>query len=101
MRMMMLVGALAMTLAACDGPREDAGENADAASGAVGSEDTLRSGPAETLGERQDEANQSHEQALEARADALEARAEEQRETAEQQARALEEQAERVRQQAN
>lgn len=45
-----LVAAIATTMlvAGCDGPREDAGEKADANAGVVSSEDTTVSGPAET-----------------------------------------------------
>ncbi len=95
MRMIALMALLA--LAACDGPRENAGENADFAAGEVGSNDTLRQGPAESLGEAQDEAEKRAAQAIEAEAKALEAQADEQRAAAEQQADALEDQAERVR----
>ena len=95
MRMIALIGLLA--LAACDGPRENAGENADFAAGAVGSNDTLRQGPAEKLGEAQDKVEERAEQAKEAEAKALEAQAGEQREAADQQAKALEDQADRVR----
>src|SRR5688572_28910107 len=59
MRRICVITCLVFGIAACDGPREQAGEKADNASGAVGSEDTLRSGPAETMGERQDEAAES------------------------------------------
>ena len=86
-----------LLLAACDGPQEQAGEEADAASGAVGNEDTLRSCPAETLGERADEAQESAEEATEARADALEERADAERDAAERRAEALDQQADRVR----
>jgi uncharacterized membrane protein YqiK len=88
---------MAMTLAACDGSREQAGEKADNVSGAVESEDTLRSGPAETMGERQDEAVESAQEAKEAQADALEEQADAQKDAAEQQAEALEQQADQVR----
>ncbi len=95
MRMIALIGLLG--LAACDGPRENAGENADFAAGAVGSNDTLRQGPAEKLGEAQDTAEKRAEQAKEAEAKSLEAQADEQRKAADQQADALEDQADRVR----
>lgn len=95
MRMIALIGLVA--LAACDGPREDAGENADFVAGAVGSNDTLRQGPAEQLGEAQDKAIRRAEEAIEAEAKSLEAQADEQRKAAEQQADALEAQADRVR----
>ena len=95
MRMTALIGLLA--LAACDGPRENAGENADFEAGVVNSEDTLRQGPAERLGEAQDIAAQRAEEAREAEARALEAAADEKREAADKQADELEEQADRVR----
>lgn len=95
MRMTALIGLIA--LAACDGPRENAGENADFAAGAVGSNDTLRQGPAERLGEVEDIAAERAEEAKEAQAKALEAAADEKREAADQEADALEEQADRVR----
>ena len=96
MRMMIALIAFA-ALAACDGPRENAGENADFAAGEVGSNDTLRQGPAEKLGEAQDNAEKRAAQAKEAEAKALEAQADEQRAAADQQADALEDQAELVR----
>ena len=95
MRMIALTALIA--LAACDGPREDAGENADFAAGVVGSNDTLRQGPAEKLGEAQDIAEKRAEEAREAEAKSLEAQADEQRKAADQQADALEAQADRVR----
>lgn len=90
---------LAAALAACDGPRENAGEKADFASGAVNSEDTLRKGPAEQLGEKQDKAAGTRERANDAEADALEAAAEERRERADQEADALDNRAEAIRSQ--
>ena len=95
MRALMMVTALA--LAGCDGPRENAGEQADFAAGAVNSEDTLRQGPAEKLGEAEDRAEGARKRAADARADELEAEADRQRETADQQADALENQAKQVR----
>jgi hypothetical protein len=69
---------------ACDGGREQAGEVADNRSGAVEGEDSIESGPAETMGERQDEAADSLNEAKEAQADALEDAADAQRAAAEQ-----------------
>jgi Skp family chaperone for outer membrane proteins len=89
--------ALLLILAACDGPQEQRGEEVDASVGAVDSEDSMESGPAESLGERVDEAANSAERAVEARAEALEDQAEAQRDAAEQQAQALEQQAEALR----
>jgi hypothetical protein len=86
-----------IALAACDGPRENAGENADYAAGVVGSNDTLRQGPAEKLGEAQDMAAKRAEEAKEADARALEAAADEKRASAAEEAEALEQQADRVR----
>ncbi len=86
-------------VSACDGPRENAGEQADFNAGAVNSEDTLRSGPAEELGERQDEAAQALEKAKDAQADALETVADQTRAEADEKARLLEEQAKAVREQ--
>lgn len=86
-----------LAAAACDGAGEQAGEKADNASGAVASEDTMRSGPAETMGERADDAAESAAEAKEARADALEEQADANRDAARQQAEALEQQAEKVR----
>ena len=99
MRMIALTALIAglSTLAACDGPRENAGENADFAAGEVGSNDTLRQGPAEKLGEAQDVAEKRAEEAKEAQAKALEAQADEKRKAADQQADALENEADRVR----
>ncbi len=84
-------------LSACDGPAEQSGEVADNASGAVESEDTTRSGPAETMGERQDEVNESAASLKESQAEALEDQAEAHRDSAAQKAEALEQQAEQVR----
>ena len=95
--MRMIALAALFTLAACDGPRENAGENADFAAGEVGSNDTLRQGPAEALGEAQDVAEKRAEEAKEAEARALEAQADEARKAADQQADALEDQADLVR----
>ncbi|KHL24973.1 hypothetical protein PK98_14105 [Croceibacterium mercuriale] len=92
-----LPAAVLLLVAACDGPQEQAGETADVASGAVESEDSMTSGPAETLGERADEAAESAAEAVDARADALEERADAQRDAADRQAEALEQQAEQVR----
>ncbi len=87
-----------LALSACgDGPREDAGEQADNQSGAVKGEDSIDSGPAETLGEKQDDVAEDRNRAKEAQADALEDAAEERREAADQQADALENQAEQTR----
>jgi hypothetical protein len=97
--MIALITALAAlnALAACDGARENAGENADFAAGEVGSNDTMRQGPAEKLGEAQDKAEQRAKEAKEAEAKSLEAQADEQRKAADQQGDALEAQADRVR----
>ena len=95
MRIIALTALIA--LAGCDGPRENAGENADFAAGEVGSNDTLRQGPAEKLGEAQDTAQERAEEAKEAEAKSLEAQAEEARKSADQQADALEDEADRVR----
>ena len=95
--MRMLAFAALIALAACDGPRENAGENADYAAGVVGSNDTLRQGPAEKLGEAQDIAAKRAEEAKEAEAKALEAAADERRAEADQEADALEQQADAVR----
>ena len=89
--------AALIALAACDGPRENAGENADFAAGVVNSPDTLRQGPAERLGEAQDIAAKRAEEAREAEARALEAAADERRARADTEADALEEQADEVR----
>jgi hypothetical protein len=97
--MRILAMSAALALAGCDGPRENAGEQADFAAGAVNSEDTLRSGPAEQLGEIEDRADQARERATDAQADALEAAADEKREAADQAADALENQANAVRSQ--
>ena len=85
------------TLAACDGPREQAGEVSDKQAGIVDSEDSIESGPAETMGERRDEAIDAANDAKEARADALEEQADAQREEAERRAEELDQAAERVR----
>ncbi len=95
MRVPTILAALA--LIGCDGPRENAGEQADFVAGEVNSEDTLRSGPAEELGEKEDRADQTRERAADARADELEAAADQKREAADQEVDALENEAKRVR----
>lgn len=97
MKRFTILTACLLALAACDGSREDAGEVADNAAGVVPSEDSLQSGPNETLGETRDEAAQSANDAREAQADALEDEAAQPREEADQKADALEDQAERAR----
>ena len=95
---MRLIAIAALTvLAACDGPRENAGENADFAAGVVNSPDTLRQGPAEKLGEAQDIAAKRAEEAKQAEARALDAAADEKRAIADKEAEALEQQADEVR----
>ena len=89
--------AALIPLAACDGPRENAGENADFAAGVVNSPDTLRQGPAEKLGEAQDLAAKRADEAKEAEARSLEAAAEEKRAAADSEAEALEARADEVR----
>ncbi len=91
------LAALIALFSACDGPRENAGENADFAAGVVNSPDTLRQGPAERLGEAQDIAAKRAEEAKEAEARALEAAADEKRAWADKQADALDDQADRIR----
>lgn len=86
-----------LAAAACDGPRENAGEQADFEANRVGSEDSLRSGPAEEMGAKQDAAAESRADAIEARADSLEASADEAHEAARQRARSLREQAKATR----
>ncbi|HEX8214719.1 MAG TPA: hypothetical protein VF582_04515 [Allosphingosinicella sp.] len=93
----LLVFTAALSAAACDGPRENAGEQADAAANRVGSEDTLRSGPAEEMGARQDAAAESQADAMEARAESIEDSAEQAREAARQRAAALRKEAEAAR----
>ncbi|HEX8444076.1 MAG TPA: hypothetical protein VF631_10575 [Allosphingosinicella sp.] len=93
----LLAALLGLTAACGDGPREDAGEVADNRSGAVDGKDSIDSGPAETLGEKQDDVAEDMNRAKEAKADALEDAAEERREAADQQADALENQAEQTR----
>lgn len=90
---------LVAAVVACDGPRENAGEQADFNSGAVNSEDTLRQGPAEQLGEKQDRVADTRKRHQEAEADALEASADERRERADQEAEALETRADAIRSQ--
>jgi hypothetical protein len=94
-----VVAALAL-VAGCDGPKEDAGEKADANAGVVSSEDTIAKGPAERVGEAQDQADASRNAAIEARADAAEDDADAVRAEADRKADALEEQARQVRERA-
>ena len=95
MRIIAFAGLIAA--AACDGPRENAGENADFAAGVVNSADTLRQGPAERLGEAQDIAVRRAEEARDAQARALEETADQKREAADREADAIDEQAKRLR----
>jgi hypothetical protein len=92
-----VAGVLLGGLVACDGPREQAGEIADNASGAVKGEDSMTSGPAETMGERQDEAAEAANEAREAAADALDEKAEAAEASADEQAEQLRQQADQVR----
>jgi len=94
---LLVLSAAGLAAAACDGPRENAGEKADAAAGRVGSEDTLRSGPAEEMGAKQDAAAESQADAMEARAESIEDSAEQAREAARQRAEALRKEAEAAR----
>ena len=93
----LLALAAALSTASCDGPRENAGEKADFEANRVGSEDTLRSGPAEEMGARQDAAAESQAEAIEARAEAIEASAAEASQAARQRAEALRKEAEAAR----
>jgi hypothetical protein len=94
-----LIILTAFVMVGCDGPRENAGEKADFESGAVNSEDTLRKGPAEQMGEKQDRAAEARERAKDAEADALDAAADERREQGDQEADELENRADAVRSQ--
>ncbi|HEY7810637.1 MAG TPA: hypothetical protein VIA98_09675 [Allosphingosinicella sp.] len=94
-----LCAALAFSLPACDGPHEQAGEIADNASGAVDGEDSMKSGPAETMGERRDEAEESANRARDAAADALDEKAEAAEDMAREKAEELRQQADAVRKQ--
>lgn len=96
-RTAMIFGA-ALVLAACDGPQEQAGEKADNASGVVDGEDSVQSGPAETMGERRDQVTDAANDAREAEADALEEQADAARQSANEDAERLEQQAEKARQ---
>ncbi len=95
--MFTLASLLLMTLISCDGPREEAGEKADAAAGAEGSNSLIGKGPAERMGEKEDAAADSRADALEAQADSLEAAAAKQKEAARQRARALRKKADEAR----
>ena len=96
---LLVASALLAGLAACDGPREQAGEIADNASGAVDGEDSMTSGPAETMGERQDEAAEAANDARDAAADALDEKAEAAEAAAGERAEQLRQQADQVRKQ--
>lgn len=93
----LLAIVLSLSVGACDGPRENAGEKADAAAGRVEGEDTMRSGPAEEMGAKQDAAADAMADAKEAEADAIEAAAAETRQFARQRANALRKEAKAVR----
>ena len=90
--------ALIALLGACDGPHEQAGENADAAAGIK--DGPLSKGPNERLGEIRDRTERDQKRAIEAQADAAEDRADEVRRTADQRADALEHQAAEIRESA-
>lgn len=92
-----LIACLSLTIAACDGPQEQAGEKADIESGAVTGNDWMRSGPAETMGARKDEAAAAARRARDMKADALEGQADAQRAAAGERAEALDQQADKLR----
>ena len=87
--------ALIALVAGCDGPHEQAGENADAAAGIK--DGPLSEGPNERLGEIQDRTERDQKRAVEAQADAAEDRADEVRRTADTRADALEREAAEIR----
>ena len=93
-----LAFALAVTVG-CDGPNEEAGEQADAASGAVPG--AVGAGPQERLGEIRDRTERDQGRAVEAQADAAEDRADELRSAADQRADTLEQEAAAIRNQAD
>ncbi len=67
-----LPAAALLLLAACgDGPHENAGEAADARTGAASSEDSIGQGPAERAGQAIDNAIERETEAAENRADAI------------------------------
>lgn len=95
MRLTILIAALALN--ACGGLREDAGQPADVDSAAVDSENGLRNGAPEELGERQGLAAAAGDRAAQASADGLDAMAAEKRARADDEARELENRADELR----
>ncbi len=83
--------ALIAFVGACDGPHEQAGENANAAAGIKNG--PLSKRPNDSLGEIHDRTERDQKRAIEAEADPAEDRANEVRRTADQRADALEQQA--------
>lgn len=88
-----LLGSMLVT--ACDGPREQAGERADAAANKGGG--VLHDGPAERLGAIQDRTARDQAKAIEARADAAEDQADAIKAVADERADALEQEAKKLR----
>jgi hypothetical protein len=88
--------AFALATAGCDGPQEQAGEKQDTAAGAVESEGSMSSGPAETMGEQADEAAESASEAAESEPTRWD-QADAARDAAGKRAEALEQEAERAR----
>ena len=84
-------------VAGCDGPRENAGEVADARAGVAPADNGFAKGPGEALGEAEDRAVASARQATEAHADAVEDQADIVRRAADQKADVLEDQARSLR----
>lgn len=100
--MKILSGALLSALVlvvSCDGPRENAGERADAVRNAQGREPSAVS--QEELGEMQDKEARDRKKAADAQADAVEHRADEVRASADQEADAMEKQADELRRSAD
>jgi len=94
-RLIALLALVGGVLTGCDGPRENAGEKADAVANVSGG--AFGNGPQERMGEIQDRAARDQAKAIEAQADATEDRADEVRETGDQRAAVLERQAAEIR----
>ncbi len=88
---------LATSLAACDGPNEKAGREADRAAAQAQGIAISGEGANELIGEARDRAEQAERKAREARANALEGRADQLRSEADAEAEKLDQQARSIR----
>mgnify|MGYP004507857595 CR=1 FL=1 len=85
----MMVAAVLVLLAGCDGPNEKAGEAQDRAAANAAGIEYKGSGPAERIGEAQDRANKAARENLEAKRDRITTEADTQADRLEWQAREI------------